>query len=95
MASTWNEFHRNPRTSYYLFLRRDYHCSAKQALEKVKQTDAMIVGIQREGLEAPPLLSATSFMNLVGRVRSAMQSLKRFPAHAIHRSGPVSRRLHI
>lgn len=43
---TWRDFHRDPRISYYLSLRRDYGCSASQAYEKLQRMDSVIIGLQ-------------------------------------------------
>jgi hypothetical protein len=50
--SAWNELHTDPRFSYYLFLRRERRLSAREALAKVKRTDAMVVGLQGERRKA-------------------------------------------
>ena len=42
----WNAFHSDPRTSYYLFLRRGYRCSAVEAFRAVKRADAMVISLQ-------------------------------------------------
>jgi hypothetical protein len=42
----WQDFHSDPRMSYYLFLRRGYFHSAAQAHAKLKRIDAMVVGLQ-------------------------------------------------
>lgn len=41
----WNACHQEPRKSYYLFLRRDYSCTAADALCKVRRIDTMIAGL--------------------------------------------------
>ena len=45
----WSDFHRNPRISYYLSLRRDYTRSATEAFRAVNRIDAMVVGLQQRG----------------------------------------------
>jgi hypothetical protein len=45
----WSDFHRNPRVSYYLSLRREYTHSATEALHAVSRIDAMVVGLQQPG----------------------------------------------
>ena len=50
--SAWNELHTDPRTSYYLFLRRERRLPAREAHAKVKRTDAMVVGLQGERRKA-------------------------------------------
>lgn len=85
MAATLNEFH----TSYYLSLRRDYQCSARQALEKVKRADTMIIGHHRAGVEAAALVSAVS---LKGCVRVVRQYLERLIKHPEEQRAPVSLR---
>jgi hypothetical protein len=42
----WQEFHSDPRISYYLSLRRGYFHTAAQAHAKLKRIDAMVVGLQ-------------------------------------------------
>ena len=41
----WSDFHRDPRISYYLFLRQEYRCSAREAYLKLRQIDAMVVAL--------------------------------------------------
>jgi hypothetical protein len=81
MNACWNQLHPEPRISYYLFLRRKYGYSARQALELVKQTDAMIIGIQLDGLRAGSLVSATSFGRALEHVRSFVQTVKAWLEH--------------
>jgi hypothetical protein len=45
----WSDFHRNPRVSYYLSLRREYTRSATEAFRAVNRIDAMVVGLQQPG----------------------------------------------
>jgi hypothetical protein len=71
MAS-WRQFHPDPRKSYYLFLRQGYGCPAHVAHARVKQVDAMIIGLQDSPREAMWLASV---MNLLGAVRQARMSL--------------------
>ena len=58
----WNEFHTDPRKSYYLFLRRGYSCSALTAYAKVKSIDAMVAALQQdpEGTKAGILGTVSS-----------------------------------
>ena len=44
----WNEFHTDPRQSYYLFLRQGYRCSALTAYAKVKSIDGMVAALQQD-----------------------------------------------
>ena len=59
----WNEFHADPRTSYYLFLRQSYALSARAAHEEVRQFDNMVMALQ----DRPSAVNA-----LVSRVRGAI-----------------------
>jgi len=45
----WNEFHANPRISYYLALRRGYVYSATEALAKLRSVDVMVVRLEHLG----------------------------------------------
>ena len=49
--SSWEKLHRDPRISYYLFLRLEQHCPAREAHARLKQMDvSILVGLhmQRE-----------------------------------------------
>lgn len=41
----WQDFHSDPRISYYLFLRRTCLYSAADAHRQLKRIDAMVVGL--------------------------------------------------
>lgn len=45
MSARWNDYHGDPRMSYYRLLRNDYHQSAAQAHAALKRMDALVVGI--------------------------------------------------
>jgi hypothetical protein len=74
MAS-WSEFHPDPRKSYYLFLRQGYACLAHQAHERVKQTDAMIMGLQDCPREARAESRLADVMYMLGTPRTVRMSL--------------------
>ena len=77
---TWNEFHSDPRKSYYLFLRRGYQCSARAAHAKVRQIDAMVVGLQREscdGVAVSWLAAVTNVLGLFTSLRRSWEQLCR------------------
>ena len=42
----WNEFHTDPRISYYRYLRNAHGLAAREAHSLVKRMDAMVVGLQ-------------------------------------------------
>lgn len=92
MAESWKQLHSDPRMSYYLFLRRNYRYSATQALKQVKQTDAMIMGIQLDGLQAGSLVSATAFGDMLQRVRSGLRTVKAWLKYHDHQEGWSRRR---
>jgi len=44
--SAWNEYHSDPRISYYRHLRNAQGLAAREAHARVKRMDAMVVGLQ-------------------------------------------------
>jgi hypothetical protein len=69
--TSWNEFHSDPRKSYYLSLRQGYRCSAREAHAKVKRTDAMVVGLQRRPYETNAVVSVAAVVRLLGCITAA------------------------
>jgi hypothetical protein len=43
--ANWNEFHSDPRVSYYFSLRRDSRLSARDAFARLRRMDAMVLGV--------------------------------------------------
>jgi hypothetical protein len=79
----WQDFHSDPRTSYYLFLRRGYFYSAAQAHAKLKRIDAMVAALQDSPQE----------QRWAGRVVTVMMKLISRARHAIiahHRHADVA-----
>ena len=52
---TWNHFDRDPRVSYYYFLRRSKQCTAREAYSRLKRMDAMVVGLSSPAGRVPLL----------------------------------------
>jgi hypothetical protein len=67
----WNEFHTDPRKSYYLFLRQGYHCSAQTAYAKLKSIDAMVLALRQDPDPAKAGLLRAVVSNLRGYVMAA------------------------
>jgi hypothetical protein len=66
----WQDFHSDPRMSYYLSLRRGYAHSAAEAHAKLKRMDAMIARLQdssREHVWSDGVVAL--MMNLISRAR--------------------------
>lgn len=70
----WNEFHTDPRKSYYLFLRQGYRCSALTAYEKVKSIDAMVAALQ----QAPDRAQAGLLGAVVSSLRGYVMAAKKY-----------------
>jgi hypothetical protein len=67
----WNEFHTNPRKSYYLFLRQGYRCSALTAYAKVKDIDAMVAALQQDPYRPKAGLLGAVVSSLRGYIMTA------------------------
>jgi len=75
--AAWTDFHSDPRTSYYLFLRRGYECPAHLAHARVKQVDAMIMNLEDSPRERRAAVLLTALMGVAGAIGRARMSLKR------------------
>jgi hypothetical protein len=74
----WSDLHPDPRKSYYLFLRQGYGCPARVAHARVKQIDAMIMGLRdspREARATSWLASVMCLLDLAGRGRMSLTRL--------------------
>jgi hypothetical protein len=67
----WNAFHSNPRISYYLYLRQVTRLPAREAYDRLKRADALVVGLQRAG-PAPILTPPRDLLAALGRSLRAM-----------------------
>lgn len=63
---SWSDFHHDPRTSYYLFLRQDYACPAHAAYARVKRVDAMVASLEKTPREAAALSGLSTLTHLLG-----------------------------
>jgi len=61
----WSGFHKDPRTSYYLFLRQNYACAAHVAYARVKRVDTMVTSLDRTPRELAALSSLSSLTRLL------------------------------
>jgi hypothetical protein len=75
MAS-WSDFHTDPRKSYYLFLRQGYACSARTAYMRLKQIDAMVLGLRCSNGEAVAVSWLATLTYLLGAFSAGQMSLK-------------------
>ena len=82
----WSDFHRNPRVSYYLSLRREYTRSATEAFRAVHRMDAMVVGLQQPGRDQTSSSRLTGLRKLALEALQCLISLRRF-AQAAPRDG--------
>ena len=76
--ANWSDFHPDPRKSYYLFLRQGYGCAAQMAHARVKQIDAMIMGLQdspREATAKSWLANVVYFLGATARSRMSLTRL--------------------
>jgi hypothetical protein len=80
---TWTDFHTDPRKSYYLFLRQGYECPAHLAHARVKQVDAMIMGLRDSPREVRARVLLIALMALAGAIGRARMSLKRLWEHRL------------
>jgi hypothetical protein len=75
----WSDFHSDPRTSYYLFLRQGYACPAHVAHARVKRVDAMVAslgGSRREAAAIAGLSALTQLLGVASHLRSAVHRLR-------------------
>jgi hypothetical protein len=79
----WTDFHTDPRKSYYLFLRKGYECPAHLAHARVKQVDAMIMGLHDSPREVRARVLLIALMGLAGAIGRARMSLKRLWEHRL------------
>ncbi|MGZ5093749.1 MAG: hypothetical protein ACXWCY_20600 [Burkholderiales bacterium] len=70
----WNEFHADPRISYYLFLRRAQLCPASEAHAKLKRMDALVVGCL---IQRPVWSGAARIASIIRFIRRSCSNLAR------------------
>ena len=80
---TWTDFHTDPRKSYYLFLRNGYACPAHLAHARVKQVDAMIMGLHDSPRQVRARVLLIALMGLAGAIGRTRMSLKRLWEHRL------------